>query len=300
MTTAKKTTRAKVKPAANGRALCIGLNSVDPNHYQGWVGTLIACEADANDMADIANSQHFQNVNVLLTQSATRANVLGNLKTAALASKPGDLFMLSYSGHGAQLPDLDGDEDDGMDETWALFDGELIDDELYAALADFQQGVRILVLSDSCNSGTVTKSAYYTNRGQAQSRFPSPETFPNLTTEVAYRTMPLSIALQTYRANRSLYDPLLNKPKGRKVKSDIQASCLLVSGCQDNQLSQDGTFNGLFTGTLLRKWNAGKFNGNYRDFHHSILSAMPPDQSPNYFWASAADHKFEQQAPFTV
>lgn len=37
-----------------GISVCIGLNSVDPNHYQGWRGSLVACEADADDMAAIA------------------------------------------------------------------------------------------------------------------------------------------------------------------------------------------------------------------------------------------------------
>jgi hypothetical protein len=36
---------------ARGQALTIGLNAVDPKHYEGWSGELNACEADANDMA---------------------------------------------------------------------------------------------------------------------------------------------------------------------------------------------------------------------------------------------------------
>lgn len=45
--------------------------------------------------------------------------------------------MLSYSGHGGQLPDLNGDESDGRDETWCFFDGELVDDELYNSFSQF-------------------------------------------------------------------------------------------------------------------------------------------------------------------
>jgi hypothetical protein len=44
-----------------------------------------------------------------------------------------------------------------MDETWCLYDGQLLDDELHGAWEKFQAGVRILVFSDSCHSGTVLK-----------------------------------------------------------------------------------------------------------------------------------------------
>lgn len=41
---------------ATGLAITIGLNSVDPTHYGGWSGDLIACEFDANDMSAIAKA----------------------------------------------------------------------------------------------------------------------------------------------------------------------------------------------------------------------------------------------------
>ncbi len=109
----------------NGLAVTIGLNSVDPMHYQGWSGDLIACEADVNDMAQIARSERFK-VTTLLTKQATRAHVSKAIAEAAGSLKAGDLFLLSYSGHGGQLPDLNADEDDGEDETWCLYDGELV------------------------------------------------------------------------------------------------------------------------------------------------------------------------------
>src|SRR4030042_1257499 len=99
-----------------GIGLTIGLNTVDPKHYQGWDGQLTACEADAKDMADIAESKGFK-VTTLLTKDATRGAVLNAISKAANALKSGDIFVLTYSGHGGQLPDLNGDEPDGLDET---------------------------------------------------------------------------------------------------------------------------------------------------------------------------------------
>ena len=44
-----------------------------------------------------------------------------------------------------------------MEETWVLYDRQLVDDELYKIWSKFKPGVRILVLSDSCHNGTVTR-----------------------------------------------------------------------------------------------------------------------------------------------
>ena len=145
---------------AKGLALSIGLNSVDPRHYGGWAGELNACEADAAEMSALAKSQGFRPT-VLLTRRATRARVQAELGKAARQLAAGDIFMLSYSGHGGQLPDLNRDEPDAQDETWCLFDGELVDDELHALLGKFAAGVRVLVFSDSCHSGTAVRAAWY-------------------------------------------------------------------------------------------------------------------------------------------
>ena len=271
-----------------GIAVCIGLNSVDPGHYQGWNGPLTACEADAEDMAGIASDKGMA-VTKLLTKNATRESVIKAIAQAAKSLSAGDIFMLTYSGHGGQVPDKDGDEDDGMDETWCLYDGQMIDDELHTLYGAFAKGVRILVLSDSCHSGTVTRAA----QAAAMARTPTGE-------PPRYRVMPPSLAQRVYRANKEFYDDLAKKAGNARDLDKVTATVLLISGCQDNQLSQDGTFNGLFTGHLLTIWNGGSFKKDYRGFHAGILATMPPDQSPNYFIIGAANKEFEAQIPFTV
>lgn len=140
-----------------GEALAIGLNRVDPAHYGGWSGDLTGCGPDARDMDKIAKGAGLTS-KTLLTAAPTRQAVLDEIASAASRLNTNDLFVLSYSGHGGQLPDSNNDDpDDGLDETWCLFDGELIDDEIYTALSAFQPGVRVLVFSDSCHSGTVLK-----------------------------------------------------------------------------------------------------------------------------------------------
>lgn len=277
---------------ATGMTLTLGLNSVDPKHYGGWSGELNACEADAEDMANIAKSKGFK-VTTLLTKAATRARVAAQIKNAARKLRSGDIFMLSYSGHGGQLPDINSDEPDAEDETWCLYDGEMVDDELYALWGKFARGVRILVFSDSCHSGTVTKLAYY--QGTVGMRGT-----PLTSREVKYRFMPPDVALRTYRLNKAFYDRILKAKVPKEVQPPVKASVLLISGCQDNQLSADGDFNGLFTAQLLKVWKNGAFKGDYKRFHKTIVRRMPPDQTPNYFIVGVSNPKFEGQKPFTV
>ena len=277
---------------AKGIALNLGLNSVDPKHYGGWSGELNACEADAEDMAGIAKSKKFK-VTTLMTKAATRVRVVAQIAKAAKALKSGDIFMLSYSGHGGQLPDLNNDEPDAEDETWCLYDGEFVDDELYALWRKFAPGVRILVFSDSCHSGTVTKLAFYQGTVSLRAGAVGSK-------EVKYRVMPPDVALRTYRKNKAFYDRILKAKVPKEKQPAVKATVLLISGCQDNQLSSDGDFNGLFTGQLLKVWKNGAFKGDYQAFHKAILKRMPPDQTPNYFKVGAANPKFEAQKPFTV
>ena len=297
--------KKKASSAAPAKALSlhIGLNSVNPAHYQGWAGKLSACEADAKDMAAIAKSKKMKS-SVLLTKKATRNATLAALRAAAKQLKSGDLFFLSYSGHGGQVDDVTGEEADKLDETWCLYDGELIDDELYLELSRFATGVRVLVLSDSCHSGTVTRARPAPGRS---------------------KMLPPDVAVRTYEAHKAFYDDLqraVAKAAGgmRPVDPDealanvhaeagggrvarigkkSKAAVLLISGCQDDQTSMDGDRNGAFTEQLLTVWDRGKYRGTYTKFHAAIRSAMPRSQQPNLFTLGAAS-RFEAQQPFSV
>lgn len=295
-----RTGRAATAPAA--LSVHIGLNTVDPKHYEGWSGELVACEFDAKDMTALAKSAGMKPT-TLLTKQATRQRVLGAIRAAASALRRGDLFFLTYSGHGGQIDDVSGEEDDKLDETWCLFDGELIDDELYLELSRFSAGVRVLVLSDSCHSGTVTRAAPPRGAGRA-------------------RMMPPAIASRVYRAHQAFYDKLqrdVARAAGSKAVVDpdealsqvhhsvrltsIAAKCkaqvILISGCQDNQTSMDGDHNGAFTEQLLRIWSKGKFSGDYARFHAAIKARMDARQTPNLYTMGRAA-AFVKQKPFSV
>jgi hypothetical protein len=275
-----------------GLSLHIGLNAVSAAAYGGWSGKLNACEADANDMAALAKGRGFKTTK-LLTKAGTRKKVLATIKSAAAALASGDIFFLTYSGHGGQLPDLNGDEVDSQDETWCLYDGELVDDDLNLALCAFKRGVRVLVLSDSCHSGTATKAIEKKADGAT---FDAAAQVMRNANGTALRMMPPAYLLGAYYAQKKAYDKILSRP----VPPAPKASVLLISGCQDNQTSADGAFNGLFTGTLKKVWANGAFKGTYKAFHKAIVAKMPASQKPALFPTGAANPAFLAQTPFTV
>ena len=292
---------------AKAMSLHIGLNAVSAKDYAGWSGELTACEFDAKDMTAIAKSQGMKPT-MLLTKKGTRANALAAIRSAAKQLASGDLFFLTYSGHGGQVDDVTGEEDDKKDETWCLYDGQLIDDELYFELSRFAAGVRVLVLSDSCHSGTVTRAAP-----------------PQLDTAVPAgrsKMMPLAIGMRTYREHQAFYDKLqqdVAKAAGKTSLPDpdsmlahivvstrltaiakkFKPAVILISGCQDNQTSMDGDHNGAFTEQVLRIWNHGAYKGNYAQFHTAIKARMPASQTPNLFSLGAVAG-FMRRQPFSV
>jgi metacaspase-1 len=283
----------------NGYSLHIGLNAVDPDHYNGWSGPLNACESDARAMKNIADSMGYESM-TLLTKDATRENLFMAAEGIKAKVKEGDILFMSYSGHGGQLPDYSGDETDNMDETWCLYDCELVDDEIYEILAGFPIGVRIIMLSDSCHSGTVIKMANFSYRQALEQS----TAMPRGRQSIGVRAMPADIALGVYEKNRDFYAPKLKaiheRGPEKRYSRNVDASVILISGCQDNQYSYDGTFNGLFTGTLLRVWANGRFRGDYLDLLHSIVNQMPPEQTPNFYPLGRNTDQFVVQKPFSI
>jgi hypothetical protein len=314
-----------------GYALAIGLNRLDPAHYGGWDGSLTGCEPDARDMKDIAVRQGL-NAEILLTAQATREAVIGKLNDLAEKMQADDLLVVSYSGHGGQVLDQNGDEADGLDETWCLYNGQLIDDELNAAWAKFKKGIRILVFSDSCHSGTVLKMMKSDFENPAQSRvrelnnrwremreipdqektkirsFLKMEPTPKGAVKVApgpeliSRLASAEVLRSVYQRNREFYTRI-GREAPREDTTPVQAFVILISGCEDNQTSADLGDNGLFTFMLKKVWNNGEFSGSHLNFHQAIKTKVVEansGQSPKYYTVGIEDNVFVMQRPYTV
>ena len=152
---------------ASQKALVIGINTyphLSPD-YQ-----LSGARDDALKMKDFLQEQwglEESDILLLLDTDATKAAILDALNHwLPEQSLPGDRVVVYYSGHGTQVRDSSGDEADGMDEALAPSDtgssagddDELIDDEIARAFARLA-GREILFIADSCNSGTLSRSA---------------------------------------------------------------------------------------------------------------------------------------------
>lgn len=279
---------------AKGYSLHVGVNRIDPNHY-GSDGALLACEFDAQAMLEVAQEAGYESLPLLLTKDATRENVKASIREVATRMAPNDIFFLSYAGHGGQLKDLNEDEDDGLDETWCLYDAQLSDDELYDLWATFPAGSRILVVSDSCHSGSVVRAG----RGDLFAETP-PESTSQTAEMPRPRALPPRQISRTYMRNRDFYDQTLAQSGTAELRGTIPVSVRLLSGCQDNQLSMDGPFNGAFTTQLLKVWDKGRYDSPYNCFQREIVQRMPETQTPVHFQAGVANALFDQQRPFQI
>lgn len=331
----------------NARSIHIGLNYVDPGAYNGWDGELSGCINDATDMQSIADNLGYSSTR-LIDSEATSYRVISEIGQAADELESGDILFLSYSGHGGQVDDVNGEEDDILDETWCLWDRQLVDDELYCLWSRFNPGVRVVVLSDSCHSGTVLRMLKtvedMTQKMNRTREIPSPEqkaTLESLSRAIGIEPKELSKATARSKrgstralsksrsrgpaiaapppsnlfgvpkripadvqdlVNRSYRDVYASAQylAGPAERANVSATVILISGCQDDQLSMDGSGNGLFTEKLKAAWNDGAFSGNYEDFCNTIRASMPAKQQPNYYVVGASNPTFEGQSPFEI
>jgi hypothetical protein len=108
-------------------------------------------------------------------QETTRASILAAFEKLIADTRKGDVVYIHYSGHGTQVPDLDGDEFDGLDESIVPSDyvsrkdgsRNIIDDEIGALLAKLaaREPASVLLTFDSCFSGSQTRGGRMIVRG---------------------------------------------------------------------------------------------------------------------------------------
>lgn len=161
------------RPTGRRKAVLIGINYVD----MPSVG-LSGCVRDVEYLHYLLKTKFAFAEFVLLTdeqisvQSSpnvrkgypTHRNIMQAILQLVQGSEPGDSLFLSFSGHGMQVPDKNGDEPDGYDEALVpadfVYSGVVIDDDLAYLVQKVCKGARLTALIDACHSGSAMDLPY--------------------------------------------------------------------------------------------------------------------------------------------
>jgi hypothetical protein len=244
------------------RSLHIGINN-----YPGTQNDLSGCINDANDWKQELEHRGFQ-VESLYDSDATKSNMIDAITKIVSDTGKNDIAVITYSGHGTWVVDEDNDEPDGRDEALCPYDihqGKVLtDDELYDIFGERKWGARIIVISDSCHSGTVAKANVFMPGAEndtwhfPQIRFLSPAVYLGDNEE------------RLVKARRAEH---------LRAASKIRAATVLLAGCKDEEYSYDAWFNGrpngAFTYAALQALKNLAPNSSYRDWYDKIRTVLP-------------------------
>jgi hypothetical protein len=257
--------------AASAKGKKFGL-FVGINAYQGGINPLKGCVNDATKMQEAMISKFgfkAADTTLLTDAGATREAILANLKKYQALAGVGDLLVFHYSGHGTLFPDEYSEEQDetkmiymeapddagNMEVIYerGTYDSAIVpvdarsrtsgkpwrnlilDDELYAIFsAVTRKGAQVVLISDSCHSGSIDRPipAGYQARTQSLARVFGARKFSELQIEKPAKT----------KAGRTTLPP-------------AKGLYLSMTGSKDDEFSLDASFNGvpmgLFTSMLL-------------------------------------------------
>lgn len=158
---------------ATKRALVIGIGAYPAE--SGW--RQINGDKDIPVVEDMLLSNGFQKANIveLKNEHATAAAIRRKMNVLISRAQAGDIIYIHFSGHGQQVTDIHGDEEDGLDEAWIPYDAQfayskgkyegenhIIDDQLNVWLHQLRTRVgkngKITVVADACHSGGGSRS----------------------------------------------------------------------------------------------------------------------------------------------
>lgn len=225
------------------------------NDYPGNQNDLDGC---LNDQRDVVNKLNTSFEGFVIRRfedaQATISRFVSELDDAIRLLVEGDILLIHYSGHGTQIPCRDSDEPDGYDEAIYLYDGALSDDKINISLQRIPIGAIVVLIFDSCFSGSVTR--HMINN-------PHPT------------------------KNRFMPNPIVSK-RAKRVKRKFAKSYgmkwIVFSGCQENQTSADayinGEYHGAFTYFALKALRPGM---TYNEWMTKITEYLPSnifDQAP--------------------
>jgi hypothetical protein len=257
-------------------------------------------------MEQIARDADFTTRDVLLGADATYARVITKIRSAAAQLGRGDFFFFSFAGHGFQRVDTidDPDEDDQLDETILLFDVELFDDVLRKDLwPRFEAGVRILMVSDSCHSGSVFLQPgdppTLNIAAAREEEFTTEDEFPVRTGD---NLVARTVTHTTARRHRAEYEAFYQSTLLPFIAPPIRASVLLLGACEDFDRTGDDFPHGVYTAALLDVLKDSNPT-DYDDLRNKIQERLDADgrnQRAVIRPADPNDVTLRRQRPFTL
>lgn len=238
-------------------ALCVGIDAYPAAEHQ-----LAGCVNDARNWERALAAMGFE-TRLLLDSDANRATLERELNRLIGESRSGDVIVFQYAGHGTKVPDLNGDEDDGIDEALCPVDfasGALyIDDDISEIFARIPDGVNMTCFMDCCHSGTNSRFAVGLSPGEVSRPSGTKARFVKMTPAIVE-------AHKHFRA-QSRGAARAAGTGGAQRMRDVK-----FSACLDHQVALESGGNGDFTRRATKVFAAG-INGMSNDeFLRQVLT----------------------------
>ncbi|BEJ05546.1 hypothetical protein CcaverHIS641_0300680 [Cutaneotrichosporon cavernicola] len=259
------------------KALLIGIN------YFGQQGQLRGCINDVQNVQQFLMSRYGYRSEdmVILTDDAknprqipTRQNIIQAMQWLVRDARPNDALFFHYSGHGGQVKDTSGDEDDGYDECIYPVDfkraGHIVDDDMHALMVrPLPAGARLTAIFDSCHSATALDLPYvYSTEGKVKE--------PNLLAEAGQGLLGAAgsylkgdlggMVSGVFGVGKQLMGGNKGAVEQTRQTRTSPADVIMWSGCKDSQTSADTSEAGKATGAMS----------------HAFIAAMTKNPQQSY------------------
>lgn len=280
---------------SKGIALLVGVQDVSP------AGS--GCEESVKMIRQLLDGIGGYSISELKVPLATPKAILDGIEQAASFLTEGDMFVFFFAGHGGQKEDINADEKDGQDEMLCALGGNISDDELAARWKKFKPGVRIVMVSDCCHSGT----NYYF----APIKINPDNTLVGINpVNAPIDNTPIVNGNKKVKQVRNAKP--INFNNTSLPKDGMQAQLIHFGACSDDQQANADPAGGDFTIALTIIWemNMGNFSG-YKEFYEAIKKELPivlkerhgnniALQDPQYNEYGPVDAAFRNSRPFSI
>lgn len=258
-------------------AVCVGIND-----YPAGIGDLRGCVNDADDWASLLMGSHgFTSITKLIDSDATVSAITDALASLVDSANAGNVAVFTFSGHGTWEFDnpANPDESDNRDEALCAHDGNILDDKIRTILNTLNDTARLTVISDSCHSGTVTRTG-------RSARVTADMEIPGVNTSRPRFMPPQDDA----RALKGLLLPV----RRRVFYPESNMPEVLLTGCNALQYSYDAYINGRFNGAMsalaIQLIRVATPTTTYRTLHGNLRRLLPSNQFPQSPQLEGPDH----------